>query len=121
MNDNSLYSIKEIKAALINLYLNVKVRRADEISKCDGDFLKAERENLKDIDIMVLIGYIKTSIEILINLKEEDRKEETQSLASERSYTGMQKGYNEMLQNLESELRMHIRVIVYSHNRQSNS
>lgn len=106
--------IQEVRDALISLYLNVKVRKAEELSKCSEESLKEEMLKLQDIDLIVLIGYIKTSVEILVNLKNNSSGDDS-SLIHESSVTGLQKGYNEMLQNLENEVRMHIRVPLFDY------
>ena len=106
-----------IQNALIDLYLSVKVRKAEEIEKYDEATLEQERETLKDAEPLLIIGYIKTSVEILMNLKAEEqelqkmeRKEEGESLVSEKSQPEPPKKYEEMLQKLEDEVRTHIRV-----------
>jgi hypothetical protein len=96
--------VSKVQEALINLYLYVKYNKTQEPKD-----IKYEIEQLKDIELIVLIGYIKTSIEILIDLRSEDSEV---LFTKERSITSVQKEYNEMLQNLENEVRMHIRVIV---------
>ena len=63
---------EEIQEALIDLYLNVKVRSKEEISKYWEEDLSKERENLYLVSPIELIGYIQTSIEILMNIKVED-------------------------------------------------
>lgn len=108
-----LSDMMEIRNALINLYLNVKVRKEEEISQYNEESLREEVARLQSVDLLILIGYIKTSVEILVNLRSDEPKEEL-FLVSDKSTTGMQKGYNEMLQKLESEVRMHIRVILWT-------
>ena len=103
--------IQEIRDALINLYLSVKLREKEELSRCDEEFLKEEMAKLQGVDLIVLIEYIKASVEILVSLKGDSSKGEL-SLTDENSISGLQKGYNEMLQNLENEVRMHIRVFL---------
>jgi hypothetical protein len=63
---------EEVRSQLIGLFLNVKVRSKDEISGFDESRLEEEREKLNDTSILSLINYIKTSIEILMNLKVND-------------------------------------------------
>jgi hypothetical protein len=60
---------EEVRSQLIGLFLNVKVRSKDEISGFDESCLEEEREKLSDTSILSLINYVKTSIEILMNLK----------------------------------------------------
>jgi len=106
------YNPDTIREALIELYLSVKVRKADDIDQYNEKLLQEEKENLKNIDILVLIGYIKTSIEILMNLKNEDeklQKSEVSSIISDKSCEQPKK-YEEALQKLEDEVRSHIRV-----------
>eukprot|EP00826_Nyctotherus_ovalis_P060604 TRINITY_DN8524_c0_g1_i5.p1 TRINITY_DN8524_c0_g1~~TRINITY_DN8524_c0_g1_i5.p1 ORF type:complete len:115 (+),score=36.28 TRINITY_DN8524_c0_g1_i5:176-520(+) len=108
--ESQTLDMQEVRDALINLYLGVKFRRAEELAKCSEESLKDEVAKLQDTDLVVLIDCIKNSVEALANVKEDDSKEEA-SLINDKSISGVQKGYNEMLQNLENEVRMHIRVI----------
>ena len=57
--------------AIIDLYLQVKVRSNDEIDRFGQDQLKKERERLLKFDSLTVLDYIRTSIEILMQLKEE--------------------------------------------------
>jgi len=98
--------MSKLREALINLYLYVKYHKAQKSHDA-----KDEIEQLKDTELIILIGYIKSSIGVLIDLKSEDSD---LSFTKERSITSLQKEYNEMLQNLENEVRMHIRVLVLS-------
>lgn len=73
-----------LKDAIIDLYLNVKIRNSDDviifklyciflqIDNYNEDQLKDERDQLKDTDPFVIIEYIKSSIEILLSLKLEE-------------------------------------------------
>lgn len=70
--DDMIDAIAVIQEALIDLYLNVKVRSKDEISDYDEDDLLKERENLYMTSPIDLINYIQTSVEILMNIKVED-------------------------------------------------
>lgn len=67
-----LDAISVIQEALIDLYLNVKVRSKDEINDYEEDDLVKERENLYMTSPVDLISYIQTSVEILMNIKVED-------------------------------------------------
>jgi len=57
--------------AIIDLYLQVKVRSNDEIDRFGQDQFKKERERLLKFDSLTVLDYIRTSIEILMQLKEE--------------------------------------------------
>ena len=115
-------SPEEVKHKLVELYLNVKVRSKDEISEFTEDLLKEERDKLLDSSISALINYIKTSIEILMNLKVEDylelkQKEEREleelknKLRSSSSASfEPPKDYEEVIQKYEGDIRKHIRI-----------
>ena len=70
--EDMMDAIAVIQEALIDLYLNVKVRSKDEINDYDEDDLLKERENLYMTSPLDLINYIQTSVEILMNIKVED-------------------------------------------------
>lgn len=70
--DDMMDAIAVIQEALIDLYLNVKVRSKEEINDYDEDDLVKERENLYMTSPLDLINYIQTSVEILMNIKVED-------------------------------------------------
>lgn len=115
---------EEIKAALIDLFLNVKVRSKDEISDFTDDKLEEEREKLGDASLKALINYVKTSIEILMNLKVEDymtiKNQEKQaskqneattlSQSSSRMSVEPPQDYEEVIQKFEADIRKHIRI-----------
>ena len=69
---NMVDALKLIQEALIDLYLNVKVRSKEEISNYSDEDLLKERENLYLTSPIDLINYIQTSVEILMNIKVED-------------------------------------------------
>ena len=57
----------------------MKVRKNEDIVKYNEGKLNFERDNLREIpriDCFTLIQYIKVSIEILMNMKNEDFKKE---------------------------------------------
>lgn len=92
--------------ALIDLYLNVKVRTPEEVDSCTTEQLEEERRALLNVSPIVIVGYIKSSFEILLSLKEEDQEKRR----SEAPTTESEEGYDEQLRKLESESRMHIQV-----------
>lgn len=68
---NQIEDLKEVRSKLIDLYLSVKIRKNEEIDVYDSLQLEEERIQMKDTSISCigLIGYIQTSIEILMKLK----------------------------------------------------
>jgi hypothetical protein len=67
--------------------------------------MNEERENLKKTNPLTLMEYIKTSIDILIDLKVEERLEKSKKNTDEDD-----QDYETLLKKLESDIRGHIRV-----------
>jgi hypothetical protein len=120
----SLSEIKEIKKQLIDLYLSVKVRKSEEIDQLTSEDVDRERQNLKHLSLLSIINYIQNSIDILVDLRANDKYE--QKLEKEESkdhYINYEdpndanglKLYEGMLIKLEGDLRSHIRVIKISY------
>jgi hypothetical protein len=53
----------------VELYLNVKIRSADEIKCLDEDQLDVERGKLKNVDSIVILDFVKQSVEILMEMR----------------------------------------------------
>ena len=98
----------ELRKSLIDLYLNVKVRNEDEIANYDKERHEEERNELLKTEPILIISYIKSSMEVLLDLK--DAKKSTKT--SMQSVTELQDNYEEQIQKLEAETRMHIRVSI---------
>ena len=64
-----------LKEALLELYLSVKIRSDDEIDNYTEEQFKIEKEQMREADGFALIDYIKSSIEILMNMKIEEGNE----------------------------------------------
>ncbi len=108
-----------IQTALVDLYLNVKIRSTEEINNYSEVKLEEERLSLKDTEPLLLIEYIRSSIEILLNMRSEENaliklKEDVKSVTSETpSIKEIPKVYEEQIQKLEEEVRSHIRVNLF--------
>jgi len=123
----------EVHRALIELYLDVKVRSNEEIVTLNEDKLEKEQARLMETETLALVEYIKTSIEILLNLKMDSSAHTKQSFRQNRvdtegttsqldnshvtsssNFTSVNgqppKAYEEMIQKLESDVRSHIRI-----------
>ena len=98
----------ELSQALVNLYLNVKVRTMKNVKSYNDESQNKERESLRDANPLILIEYIKSSIEILGNLKAEGGS--CNKSLSESAVSETQENYEDQIQKLEAETRMHIRV-----------
>lgn len=121
-----------LSEAIIELYLNVKVRSNEEISNYDESVFEKEKDKLRELSPHTVLDYIKSSVEILMNIKSEERKgkkkkdkplrfcDESDDILSATSQSlwstleqfkdGPPKEYEEAIQKLEGDVRMHIRV-----------
>jgi hypothetical protein len=61
----------ELREALIDLYINVKVRNDTSINDLNEEKLESEKDQIRHLDGLELIEYIKSAIEVLVSLKEE--------------------------------------------------
>jgi hypothetical protein len=64
-----------LKEALLELYLSVKIRSDEEIDGYTEEQFKVEKRQMREVDGFTLIDYIKSSIEILMNMKIEEGNE----------------------------------------------
>jgi hypothetical protein len=60
---------------IVDLYLQVKIRSNEEIDMFEQDQFKNERERLARLDSITVLKYIRTSIEILMQMKLDEEKE----------------------------------------------
>ena len=65
-------SAKMVRKAILDLYLNVKIRSQEEIAKMDEDAIEKEKKKLMPMDTIDLIDYIKQSVEILMHMRIEE-------------------------------------------------
>ena len=62
-----------IKEAIIDLYLAIKIRSTEELDRINDGNLQDEKSKLVDnFDCFQILEYIRSSIEIIMNLKIED-------------------------------------------------
>jgi len=85
MTTNTKSSLED---SLVDLYLSIKIRKSEDIDKLTSDDYQCERQNLKRISPITIVEYIKSTIEILINLKVEEKllNEKRKLAASESSF-----------------------------------
>ena len=113
-------SLKEIKKALIDLYLGVKVRKISEINNMPEEMILEEELFLDKLPTLDIINYISNSIEILSDMKAQEKYEEKiledekkenyiNNEDLENDANGL-KLYEGMLIKAESDIRNHIRV-----------
>ena len=115
--------MEEIKNALIDLYLGVKVRKLSEINNITDELVVEEEQILKKLPVLEIINYISNSIEILSEIKAQEKYEE-KILEDEEKEKYINKNdiendpnglklYEGMLIKAESDIRNHIRVSNY--------
>ena len=61
-----------VRKAIIDLYLNVKIRSQEEISAMNEDAMEREKLKLETTDTLDIIDYIKHSVEILMHMRMEE-------------------------------------------------
>ena len=69
-------SLKKIKKALIDFYLNVKIRKIVDINNLSDESFKEEEKYLNELPIMDIINYLSNSFEILSEIKAQEKYEE---------------------------------------------
>ena len=109
---------ESLEDAIIDLYLSIKIRKQEEIEMYNDEIRKKEISILKRNCPLTIIDYIKTSIEILINLRVQEKVNESirtsqnsnlgspyspKAETTTNSSSNIQ--YEELLREMESELR----------------
>ena len=69
-------SITELRDAIIELYLAIKIRSTDELDQITDKVLEDEKRKLEKVSGFQVLEYVRTSIEIIMNLKIEDLEKE---------------------------------------------
>jgi hypothetical protein len=71
--DRESEDVRNIKEAIIDLYLAIKIRSTDELDKINDNNLNEEKNKLMtSVDCFQILEYIRSSIEIIMNLKIDD-------------------------------------------------
>lgn len=105
-----------IEDAIVDLYLSVKLRKQEEIENYSEETRKKEVIELKKNSPLVIIDYIKSSIEILVNLRVQEKISESATSISDsmnsnkhNSSTNLSSSiisqYEDMLREQETEIR----------------
>ena len=68
-NLNARSSEMIVRKAIIDLYLNVKIRSQEEIQAMNDDMMDKEKDKLSKVDTLDIIDYIKHSVEILMHMR----------------------------------------------------
>ena len=107
--------IEKAKQELISLYLGIKLRKESDVNKTmiiiklqvlsltEKECIN-ELNELKDISLLDIVQYIKNSIDVIVTLKIEEKKNEYKSKKNENAATD----YETLLQKEEAAIRQHI-------------
>ena len=66
---SSKINYESLREAITDLYLDVKIRSSEEIDHYDSNQFENERNKLNQQSLVTIVEYIKSSIEILMNMK----------------------------------------------------
>ena len=113
--------VESAKDLLIKMYLELKIRKKEELDKINNDKINEEMNSLKRLSFAELINYITNTINILIEMKanlkydkriqeqfyEENADEECSKRNDKKS---LAKQYEELLIKAENDIRKHIKV-----------
>ena len=81
-----------------------------QIENFDNDMHDDEREKLRKTNPLTIIEYIKNSIDVLIDLKVEEKIEANKKWNLQEEDEERQNEYENLLRKLESDIRLHIKV-----------
>ena len=108
---------KSIEEATIDLYMHLKIQEnvfliqiKFQINVYDENKIKAEKERLKKMNSFIIIEYIKTSIDILVDIKVKDKIEAFFNNYHNKLEGSNLEAYEELLQKSESDIRNHIKI-----------
>ena len=106
---------EKLKNSIIELYQSVKIRKDSDTKKIDKDFLEQEKSSLQSISSQSLIDYIKVNLNLLINLKVNDRLSKLKINPSEFiSLYGSDipaNDFEKLLRRYEADIRNYIRMV----------
>ena len=89
-----------LKEAILELYLSVKIRSDEEIDNYTEEQFRIEKEQMKEVYGFTLIDYIKSSIEILMNMKiEENDGSSSVEIKEKKKIKGKKQKVNDDLGN----------------------
>lgn len=63
---------KDLREAVLELYLSVKIRNDDEIDAYNEDLFGLEKQEMSRVDGYQLVDMIKQCIEVLMNMKQDE-------------------------------------------------
>ena len=107
--------IDELKKSIIELYQIIKIRKESEAKIIDKEFLEKEKISLNSISPIVLIDYIKSHLNLLIDNKVKEKMSKLKRNPIEYiSYYGSDipvNDYEKLLRRYEGDIRNYIRMV----------
>ena len=108
-------SIDKLKESIIELYQNIKIRKESEAKIIDKEFLEKEKKSLNSIAPMVLIDYIKSHLNLLIDNKVKEKmsklKINPEDYISKYGTDIYINDYEKILRRYEGDIRNYIRMV----------
>ena len=105
----------DLKKSIIELYQIVKIRKESEAKIIDKEFLEKEKISLNSISPIVLIDYIKSHLNLLIDNKVKEKMSKLKRNPIEYiSYYGSDipvNDYEKLLRRYEGDIRNYIRMV----------
>ena len=106
---------EELKLSIIDLYQNVKIRKQSDAKSIDKSFLEKEKSSLVSISPKVLIEYIKIHLNLLIDIKVNEKIGKFENNPDDYiSYYGTEipsNDYEKLLRRYEGDIRNYIRMV----------
>ena len=102
--------LSEIKNNLIDLYLKVKIRKTIETITIDSDFLDNEKKNLNKLSALDIIKYIKSHLQILIEIQVSEKINELKQEINENFNENNINNYEILLRRYEADIRNYIKI-----------
>ena len=108
-------TIDELKNSIIDLYQHIKIRKESDANLIDSAYLEEEKISLLSISPLVLIEHIKTHLNILINIKVNERlsqlKENPIEFISLYGSEIPANDYEKLLRRYEGDIRNYIKLV----------
>ena len=108
-------SSEELKLSIIDLYQSIKIRKKSDTKLIDKDFLDQEKKSLTPISPKVLIEYIKIHLNLLIDIKVNEKLSKIEKNPMEFvSNNGSEipaNNYEKLLRRYEGDIRNYIRMV----------
>ena len=106
--------LEEVKNNLIDLYLKVKIRKTIETITIDSDFLDNEKKNLSILSPLDIIIYIKTHLQILIDIQVSEKLNELRNnpllINEQYGINCSENNYETLLRRYEGDIRNYIKI-----------